>query len=201
MNKLCAFLKKFNGVIGVVAFALVAVYGLIMATPTAICLKPFSDFEDQGASINNFYEQFMFMNNAFLVLAIFGVVWALLYKTLRNDIRKVYYISNFVWHAVFVIYCLAVGIYVIVGVAQYNSAYAALPFDEMNAILEKNGETGRIDPNTPIFLIGYLVGFIVILSGACAAFICTKQFIARLKNSKKVTDEPVEELSVGEEAQ
>jgi hypothetical protein len=89
MRKLCEFLKKNNATIIVISFVLLAVYAICMATPTA--------YLRYYGNLDTFYQPIQGLNDAFIFLAIGGIVLGLLYNLFRNNIRKIFYISNFVW--------------------------------------------------------------------------------------------------------
>lgn len=198
MNKLCAFFKKYNGIIGIVVFALLAVYAICMATPaadarsfpgwTAAEIAAAGVEAEAAESTTTFYQGIMPFNDLLIYLAIAGIVWSILYTTLRNQIRKVYYISNFVWHGVYVALALAVGIIMIVGVADYQAKYEALPFDTMNAYWEYFLIPYGISRETPVFALGYLEAAVIILSAVPVAFIAIKQAIARFGKKEKAPE-------------
>lgn len=181
MDKLCAFFKKHDGLIAILVFAVVAVYAICMSTPAAVLRNAYETTE-----YYDWYSQFMPMNDAFIFLAIFGIVWGVLYSVLRNQIRKVYYISNIVWHCVYIAFCLGAGIYMIISIANYQNAYSQLPFDQLNAYYESHHATHRIDSNPPVFVLGYLVTVLVILSAVPVALVLAKQMKARFFTPKKV---------------
>lgn len=191
MDKLWGFFKKHDGLIAILVFAIVAVYAICMSTPAAVCRQPY--VVDGYEPYRDFYDSFMIINDMIIYLAIFGIVWGVLYKVLRNEIRKVYYVSNIVWHGVYIAFCIFVCIYMIIGVAQYQSAYMSLPFDDMNAYYESHNATWRINPNTPVFAFGYIVAILVVLSAVPAGWVLWKQMKTRFFDHKKETVEEVAE--------
>lgn len=179
MNKLCEFFKKYDGIIGILCFALLAVYALCMATPAAPCLQ----YEDT----KDFYDQMMAGNDLLIYLSIFGIVWSVIYSTLRNRIRKVYYVSNFVWHGVYIVFAIVCGILVISTVANYQNLYLQLPIDEMNAYwirLNPSNPIASISADTPVFLLGYLLAGLIILSAVPVGFVCGRHALTQLKQKK-----------------
>lgn len=154
MKKLIGFLQKYNGYISIVVFALMFVYALGMATPAAVLKK----YEE----CRTFYSGIMPYNNAILILSIVGLLISAFYFVLRNHVRTIYYISNFVWNGINTAFTLTSGIITFVGVGYYQAQYAALPFDEINAYFE--GSTNHINSNPAVFLIGYLLGAVIIIS-------------------------------------
>lgn len=186
MDKLCAFLKKHNGVIGIVVYALLAVYALCMATPAAPC-RYYDDTID-------FYYGLMWANDLLIYLSIAGIVWSVLYTTLRNQIRKVYYISNFVWHGVYVVLGLVTGIMTIVCVSTYQSQFMALPFDDMNEWFVLAG-TSSINSETPIFILGYLEAALIVISCVPVAIVGVRQALARFKKAPNADQSTLPEAS------
>ena len=112
MKKVTSLFQKIGGSIAIFVFALMAVYALGMATPSACCKY----YESQKL----FYREIMPYNNAILILAIVGLLLASLYYVLRNNVRVVYYVSNFVWDGVFVGYSVLSSIITFVGVSFYQ---------------------------------------------------------------------------------
>lgn len=155
MKKTNAFLQKYNGFISIVAFGLMFVFALGMATPAAPC-KSYQD-------TYSFYEEIMPVNNAILLLSIFGLLISALYFILRNHTRIIYYISNFVWYGLNFVYTLASAIVMFVGVAFYQGKYNQIPFDAMSEYFSTH--VGRAcNPNTPVFAIGYVLGALLLLT-------------------------------------
>lgn len=190
MNKLWGFFKKHDGLIAILVFAIVAIYAVCMSTPAAVCRRPF--VIDGEEPYRDFYSNFMLINDVIIYLAIFGIVWGVLYKVLRNEIRKVYYISNIVWHCVYIAFCIFACVYIFIGVSQYQAAYMSLPFDEMNAYYESHNATWRINPNTPVFILGYIVAIVVALSALPPALVLFKQMRARFGHKNEVVEEVTE---------
>ena len=156
MKKVVSILQKIDGYISIVIFGLMAVYALGMATPTACCKK----YQDQFY----FYKTIMPYNNTILLLSIFGLLLAAFYYVLRNHVRIVYYVSNYVWCGLNVAYTLAAGILTFVGVGFYQSQYSQLPFEAMNAYFEVTSPETTINPNTCVFALGYILGVFILLT-------------------------------------
>lgn len=179
MKKVVPLFQKISGYIGIVVFALMFVYALGMATPSAVCTK----YQDTY----NFYSQINGYNNGILVLSIFGLLISSFYYVLRNNVRQVYYISNFVWYGVDFVYTIISAIVTIVGVSFYQSKYSALSFDDMNAYFVRMGDTSRINPNTPVFALGYVLAIVLLLSLIPYVFILVDKIFGRInyENNKK----------------
>ena len=156
MKKLIPVLQKISGYISIVVFGVMAVYALGMATPAACCKK----YQDTY----NFYKAIMPYNNAILILAIFGLLIAAFYFILRNDKRIVYYISNYVWNGLNLVYTIVAGVITFIGVGYYQGQYNTLPFDTMNDYFSTRAKGTTINPNTPVFVLGYILGVVIILS-------------------------------------
>lgn len=154
MKKLSAFLQKYNGYISIVVFGLMFVFALGMATPAAPC-KSYQETFD-------FYSQIMPYNNTILLLSIFGLLLSAFYFILRNHVRSVYYVSNFAWYGINFAYILTSGIVTISSVAIYQEKYMALPFAEMNEYFSTRSDS-VIRSDTPVFLLGYLLGVLILL--------------------------------------
>ncbi len=156
MKKLIPVLQKISGYISIVVFGIMAVYALGMATPAACCKKYQDTF--------TWYKAIMPYNNAILILSIFGILIAAFYFILRNDKRIVYYISNYVWNGLNIVYTLVAGIITFMGVSFYQGKYNALPATEMNEYFVSHTIDATLNVNTPVFALGYILGVLIILS-------------------------------------
>lgn len=184
MKKLNAFLQKYNGYISIVAFGLMFVFALGMATPAAPC-KSYQDTYE-------FYKQIMPINNAVLLLSIFGLLISALYFILRNHTRIIYYISNFVWYGLNFVYTLASAIVLFVGVAFYQGKYNQIPFEKMSEYFTTHAGTA-CNPNTPVFALGYLLGILLVLTMVPYVLVLIEKIQLRLRyeNNKKLGVENV----------
>lgn len=162
MKKLCGLLQKINGWIGVGVFTLLAVFALGMATPTA----PLSQYD----GLNDFYDAFQPYNDIILYFAIAGIVVSLFYSLLRNNIRKVFYVSNFIWSGLYLLLAVIAPVYAFQIIALYQSKYLSLDFATINAYFAEKGNV-YLDPNTSVFLLGYLVCGCVLLSVVPVGFV------------------------------
>lgn len=154
MKKMTSLFQKCYGKIAIFVYALMAVYALGMATPAACCKL----YESQKL----FYNDIMPYNNAILLLSIGGLLLSALYFVLRNNVRVIYYVSNFVWDGVFTGYSVLSSIITFLGVSFYQQRFMTLPFEEMNAYWEIRSTT-RINSNTPVFLLGYLLAAVILI--------------------------------------
>ncbi len=179
MKKVTSLFQKIGGSIAIFVFALMAVYALGMATPSACCKY----YESQKL----FYREIMPYNNAILILAIVGLLLASLYYVLRNNVRVVYYVSNFVWDGVFVGYSVLSSIITFVGVSFYQGKYSALPFAEMNAYWAERSTT-TINPNTSVFLLGYLLGAVILLATVPTILVLVDKIRGRISYERNKRD-------------
>ena len=186
MRKLCEFLKKNNATIIVISFVLLAVYAICMATPTA--------YLRYYGNLDTFYQPIQGLNDAFIFLAIGGIVLGLLYNLFRNNIRKIFYISNFVWFGLFLALDLATVIVVIAGVAKYQGLYSGLDFAAINSYFESMKLPYFVDPNTPVFLLGYLTAVVILLNGCATGLILFDQLKNRKAMLEAIANDTVEEV-------
>lgn len=152
MKNVILFLQKYLGFIMLVSFALLFVYALGMATPTAI-------FKSHD-STRDFYGEIQPYNNAILIVSIVGLLLGALYMVLRNNVRPIYYVSNFVYFGISIAFSIFAGIYTILGVSfylnKYNQVLDRADFCEIDDYL--NTYVGkRINQNSPVFVFGFLV--------------------------------------------
>lgn len=179
MKKCCAVLQKFVGWIGIIVFALMAIYALGMATP-ASCLFSYQDTID-------FYDAIQPINNGILIFAICGLLVSGIYSMMRNSVRKIYYVSNYVWFAIYISLAIAAAIYLIQGVNYYQSQYNVLPFDTLNTYWEAHYLTTRINRNTSVFWLGYTEAVLVLLSVIPAAAVIAEKAVERFSVKKPQT--------------
>jgi hypothetical protein len=173
MKKLCEMLQKFNGIIAIVVFAALAIFALAMATPAAN-LRGYADTED-------FYKAIQPWNDGILYFAIAGIVLACLYSVLRNNVRKIFYISNFVWTILYCLVGLGGGIYAIVGISLYQKSYLALPLESINQYWADHYLDTSVSRSTPVFALGYLAAALVFISVILCAFVGIMKFIDQRK--------------------
>jgi hypothetical protein len=136
MEKLSGIFKKFNGIVAIVVFALLGVFALGMATPAAPCI---SYTGTDSATIAAFYFQIQPYNDDILYFALAGLFLAFFYNVLRNQIRPIYYVSNFVWTVLYFFLALASSIFTFIGVSFYQGKYATLPLTPLTRTLSTTG--------------------------------------------------------------
>lgn len=177
MSKFCAILKRIDGYLGLAVFIALAIYALGMSR--AYVNTRF--YEDTIS----FYQQIQPINDMVIFFAIFGIAWSALYKVLRNDIRKIYYTSNFIWHGVYLIYSFAAGIACLLGIASYQARYYSLDFAAINHYFSDVVQMPyRLNPQTPVFLIGYSLCALVLLSGVLVGICGFYHLFARIRYEK-----------------
>jgi hypothetical protein len=177
MEKAISFFQKSIGYISLAVYCLMFIYALGMATPAASLLK----YQEE----RDFYSGVQGYNNGILVLAIFGLLISAFYLVLRNNKRKIYYVSNFTWMGVGTVYALISGIYTIVGVSAYQKLYMALDFDTINAYWAERSLDLTINKNTPVFGLGYVVAILVILTIVPIVLVLINKIIGRIQHEKK----------------
>lgn len=185
MKKIASLFQKISGTIGIIVYALMAVYALGMATPAAVC-RYYQETE-------SFYTQVMPYNNAILILSIIGLLIVAFYFVLRNQLREIYYVSNFVWDGTYIVFTVISAIYTIIGVSFYQSKYMELPFDTMNEYWSTR-LSYTINPNTPVFILGYLLAGVLLLSIIPVAYVTFTKVLSRLnyeRNKKNGVPNPV----------
>lgn len=185
MKKITSLFQKISGTIGIIVYALMAVYALGMATPAAVCRY----YQETEA----FYTPIMPYNNVILILSIIGLLIVAFYYILRNQLREIYYVSNFVWDGTYIGFTIVSAIYTIIGVSFYQSKYMELPFDAMNEYWSTR-LSYTINPNTPVFILGYLLAVVLILSIIPVGFVTVSKVLSRLnyeRNKKNGVSNPV----------
>lgn len=180
MKKLTSFLQKNNGVICIVLYALLFVYAIGMATPAA----PLKQYQDEIT----FYSAIMPYNNAILIMSIFGLLLSAFYFILRNNVRLVYYVSNFVWHGAYVGYTLASSIVTLISVITYQTAYGKLDFDTINSYFSDHGSNLVLRANTPVFVLGYLEVVFLILTIVPIVLVLLDKIKGRLRYEQNKKD-------------
>ena len=156
MKKVVSLFQNISGYIGLVAYALLFVYSLGMATPAA----PLKQYQDTIT----YYSQIMPYNNAILLLSIFGLIICAFYYVLRNHQRQVYYVSNFAWYGVNCSYTILSAIISIIGIATYQTTFSQLDFATINNYFAERQITKTVNANTPVFLLGYLCVVLLVLT-------------------------------------
>lgn len=185
MKKIASLFQKISGTIGIIVYALMAVYALGMATPAAVC-RYYQETE-------SFYTPIMPYNNMILILSIIGLLIVAFYFVLRNHLREIYYVSNFVWDGTYIAFTVVSAIYTIIGVSFYQGKYMELPFDAMNEYWSTRSSY-TINPNTPIFILGYLLAVVLLVSIIPVAYVTFTKVLSRLnyeRNKKNGVPNPV----------
>jgi hypothetical protein len=177
MKKLCGTFQKVNGWISLAVFAILAVFAFGMATPAAPCVQ-YQDTID-------FYSVIQPLNDMILYFSLGGLALGGFYSVLRNNVRKVFYVSNYVWSFVYVAFSIYVAIYVLQVVAIYQSRYLTLDFEAMNAYWATKGTGVTISPDTPVFALGYAISVLVLLSSLPVLFVAVFKLADTLRQAKK----------------
>ncbi len=185
MKKIASLFQKISGTIGIIVYALMAVYALGMATPAAVC-RYYQETE-------SFYTPIMPYNNMILILSIIGLLIVAFYFVLRNHLREIYYVSNFVWDGTYIAFTVVSAIYTIIGVSFYQGKYMELPFDAMNEYWSTRSSY-TINPNTSVFILGYLLAVVLLVSIIPVAYVTFTKVLSRLnyeRNKKNGVPNPV----------
>lgn len=175
-------IQKYLGFCGLIAFILLFVYALVMATPIAPLSS--ANVTIEGTKASEYYDLIQPYNDAILWLSIFGILISLLYTLFRNKERKVYFASNFAWLGVFIGYSLVAGIVSLICVYYYQAYYGWIPFDEVNTYFSEHGSSSYLNPNTPIFIFGYILSLIIILLIVPSIALLVNKVINRIKFNK-----------------
>jgi mannose/fructose/N-acetylgalactosamine-specific phosphotransferase system component IIC len=184
MEKLCIIAQKITVYLSIVAYALLAIFAFGMSTPAA----PLHQYQETI----NFYKAIQPYNDEILYFAIVGVILALFYRVLRNDVRKVYYVSNFIWSGIYAGFSIFAGIESALLIRFYQQSYAQVDFAKVNAYFAATTPGISVNPNTPVFLLGYLVSILVVLSAVPVLFVGIRKAVVQLKK-KKDAQAPLEE--------
>jgi hypothetical protein len=184
LGKTLAFFQKADGYIALAVFAILLIYGLGMGTACANCVY----YQDTYY----FYKDVQLYNDIVVYCALAGIFFSLFYRILRNDIRKIYYPSNFVWSFLYVLAAILIGAIVFYCVNTYKNQFATIPFDTANAYFESHGQAYRLNPDDPVFLLGYLAAILVMLS-ALPVFGVALQKILKAKKPVASKDVPSQE--------
>lgn len=189
MKKVSSLFQKISGTIGIIVYALMVVYALGMATPAAVC----REYNNNGVTTEKFYSDIMPYNNMILILSIIGLLIVAFYFVLRNQIREIYYVSNFVWDGIYTGFSIFSAIYMFIAVSFYQGKYSQLPFDAMNEYWSTRS-SNTINPNTPVFLLGYILAVLILLSIIPVIFVTVNKIMSRLnyeRNKKNGVPNPV----------
>lgn len=188
MNKISNLFQKISGYISIAVFAIVFVYALGMATPAQPCTLY------NNTKVVNFYSDIMPYNNGILILAIVGLLISAFYYILRNHVRQVFYVSNFVWGGLYAVFSIVTFVFIIISVVTYKNLYMALDFEKMNTYWANHGSSTTINPNTCVFALGFVVAVLVLLSIAPYVFVYIDKIKGRIRyeeNKKDGVENPV----------
>lgn|SRR5574344_244390 len=181
LSKTLAFFQKADGYIALGVFVILLIYGLGMGTACANCVY----YQDTYY----FYKAVQLDNDIVVYCSLAGILLSLFYRLLRNDLRKIYYPSNFIWSLVYFLGAIALGVVTIVCVKHYQGEYGTIDFSSANAYFESHGQTYRLNPDDPVFLLGYLSAILVMLS-ALPVFAVGLSKLLNQKKAKAVVADP-----------
>jgi hypothetical protein len=185
MEKWVKIAQKITVFITIISYALLAVYGFGMSTPAA----PLHQYQDTI----DFYLNIQPYNDMIVYFSIVGVILALLYRVFRNNVRQVYYVSNWIWSAAYVVFTIFVAIQTMLYVSFYQQLYLAVDFETINAYFASTTPGVYVNPNTPVFLLGYLEVALLLFSTLPVLFITIFKAVSQIKEAKSATPKLQEE--------
>lgn len=186
MKKIQEFLQKYFGYITLFSYALFAIYALGRGTAAAPCTY----YESR----KNFYKPIEPYNNAFLIFAIIGLLLGAFYRVLRCHTRPIYYVSNFVWFGLLIVLSILSGVFLIKGTILYSRNFKTLPFQERNTYFQERSLGRKINPKSPVFALGYLLGALLFALALVSAFVLADKIPSRIRyeeNKKNHVPNPV----------
>ncbi len=183
MEKISAILQKYIGAIGIAVFVLLVVYALGMATP-AYPLREYMDmYNPDDTTVSEFYTAIMPYNDKIIYFGIPGIVFCVLHGVLRSDKRKIYYVSNFVWDVIYIVFAIASAIVTLSAISYYQNAWNQLDFTTINEYFEMFDMT-PMSGKTSVFALGYVVVGILLLSTIPVALVLIGKIIGRVNYEK-----------------
>ena len=192
--KIYQIIQKHIGTVGIIAYALLFIYALVMATPCSALIYYPNDIN--GVKAPDFYKQVQPMNNTILILAIFGIVLSLIYGLLRNKDRKVYFASNFVWFITFIVFSIVTCVITLIDVSKYHGIYNTLDFTTINDYFSERNLDKSIDPNSGVFAFGYVFASLVGVLSVPSIVLLVNKIIGRIgfEKSNSVTSDKIADL-------
>lgn len=191
LESLFKIANKISVVIGIIAYGLVAVYALTMATPMGELVNVDSSDHKYTSALYNVSP----LANDLLIIAIIGLLIIGVYCLLRSKSRRIYYTSNKIWGCLTVGYGVFTFIFLIYVVSYYQTQYAGIDFEYVNTMLPIFDPDGSLlNPNTSVFLLGYLLSVVCIISTALFGFV----FVMKIISGKKIKSEIYRDEKVDE---
>lgn len=215
LDKSARFFTKSEGIISVVIFAVIFVYAILMCTPMA----NLSDMSNDTSAIDFFGEGQVkyaqpLMNvspvvNNLMLIAIIGIVISAFYNLMRNNSRRIYYVSNKVYEIILIAYTVFGLVYLFYTVAYFAQQYSTIRFDILNAteeeLLQRYASSGseadirkyytpycyehlkisKYRTSTEVPAIGYVIFAIALINLVFLVF----SFVKKLSSGKKIYNE------------
>lgn len=172
--------------------ALVAVFALVMSTPLGNLIYVDQIPGSDGVMLNQIMYDMKGPNDTTLVVGLFLIISALVYRMFRCAIRKTYYISNIIVLSVCAFFSLFVSVFLYITVANYKAMYSALNFEEINFWLDLLGDGKLLETSSPIFAVGYVIATLVLISSLCSFALLVVKAIPFAKRVIKEHNEPKE---------
>lgn len=163
------FQKNLLWWIPLLSSALVCIYALIMSTPIA----PLMFVEDTVYTGNSgqlftkmgdFLAEMKPLNDQVLLIGIFAVIFSLLLKLTRSDVRKKFYISNIVYTCTSFVYYLFSFISLLMIVINYQNMY--FNKQDFSQLAQSAASQITATSATWVFILGYIVSILMLVS-AC----------------------------------
>jgi hypothetical protein len=107
LKKVFDFLTAKDGIIATVILGLSFLYGLCMATPLSGLIFADVAFKQPLLTMSPLFDRF-------LVCALIGVFISLFYGFFRNNVRRIYYVSNIIFGGIFSAYTFFIGCYILI---------------------------------------------------------------------------------------
>jgi hypothetical protein len=183
MSKITAYFQKHLATIGLIVYGLLAIYALAMATPAAVLRLYTNQSDITDLSVPGYYaREVEGINNLILILSIAGLLVSLLYRFFRNDLRKIYYPTNFVLMGLWITLPLVTFISGLAGIIHYEQTYKVLDFATINNYFASHLPDTQASPDTPVFALGYLALILVLLLAVPGVLILIDRIKVRLAN-------------------
>ncbi|MBO8414142.1 MAG: hypothetical protein IAC78_01495 [Firmicutes bacterium] len=191
------FLQKTGWIYLVLAGAFIFVYGLIMATPMAD-LRYLQGTQLEGMEMEGdaYIRMLTGSINTMCILGWALILDGLLYKFVRNDKRRIYYISNMVFSAVSFLLFIGIAIGALSIIVHYKGVYDSIPFDIINSYPLWQMSGYYISETSWVFPLGYCVFIFTILASFVYIFVICykwKDFAYYMKNHEVPDSDTVEE--------
>lgn len=184
-------LQKIIFPLAVIVFGLAFLYALSYATP-------YGDFilvDGTGVpEIQEAYELFLSIQGFIWEMIAFAVIGCLLGGCLfvyRCQLRKKYYITNFVVCFLYAAFAIFTACFFFFNIMQDQAAYNSLDFTAINEELDfLGGQLVSAGTASVSFILGYILSTLILIIGVGVAFVGVSKIIT---NKNAISETPVEE--------